>query len=612
MIIEEILERRKRDADWEDTLNTLLEKNLSPDKCKCPPGPPGSSGLPGPVGPPGPAAAPGPPGSIGAAGPPGLAGPAGITGPPGPPGLPGPVGPSGPPGEVNIVDTIGSASTTSPDSPLESPATSVSGLNLEGEVVLRINKLEKESEETKEMIVKTVNENKMADRAIKEKIDWLEELGKTRSLRSCAEYSQYGIKTNGYYMVDPDGELAGENPFQVFCNFETGSTELMHNSEDMTDIEVCTEPGCYKRDILYVSGNRELPLQLSQILALMELSNHCEQEFYYECNRAPLSSFGVDNFFWEDRHGTNNSYFTGSNFGNHVCGCHEEEKGCVNHGGCNCDRSFIPSSDYGTITNTTALPIVRVFGGLQHKVQSGAFRLGRLKCYGDNEMVSLYSALKTELAKIETKVSSLTTKQSQLTTVVETGISALTTKLKTEASPIGTIIAWVHKPVKSVTTVMDLPDGWMWCNGSIITKGPWKGEKTPDLNTVGAFLRGGREDLVLEMEDDQIKDHKHSDSGHSHSCTATSTAGDHSHTYSYGRHDQGDGSFMGTDADWDEMDRDRIEYQTVQTGYSKIYISTTCKTGTVFSGIGGVTSGSKTGGETRPVNMKVIYIMKIY
>ena len=44
----------------------------------------------------------------------------------------------------------------------------------------------------------------------------LEELAKVNVLRSCAEYSQFGFSTSGLYMVDPDGALLGEQPFQVF------------------------------------------------------------------------------------------------------------------------------------------------------------------------------------------------------------------------------------------------------------------------------------------------------------------------------------------------------------------------------------------------------------
>ena len=76
-------------------------------------------------------------------------------------------------------------------------------------------------------------------------------------------------------------------------------------------------------------------------------------------------------------------------------------------------------------------------------------------------------------------------------------------------APIGTILAWVPKPEKTSSNVVSIPDGWMPCDGSLITQGQWKGGKSPDLNSIGAFLRGDPADLVLEMEDSQIEDHQH-------------------------------------------------------------------------------------------------------
>ena len=60
----------------------------------------------------------------------------------------------------------------------------------------------------------------LKDRAAKledleDRVAKLEELAKIGTLRSCYEYSQYGLKTNGHYMIDPDGGLIGQEPFQV-------------------------------------------------------------------------------------------------------------------------------------------------------------------------------------------------------------------------------------------------------------------------------------------------------------------------------------------------------------------------------------------------------------
>ena len=57
---------------------------------------------------------------------------------------------------------------------------------------------------------------------LEDRVEKLEELAKVGTLRTCAEYAQYDLKTSGLYMVDPDGPLLGQPPFQVFCNFDAG------------------------------------------------------------------------------------------------------------------------------------------------------------------------------------------------------------------------------------------------------------------------------------------------------------------------------------------------------------------------------------------------------
>ena len=59
----------------------------------------------------------------------------------------------------------------------------------------------------------------------------------------------------------------------------------------------------------------------------------------------------------------------GSNYGFHVCDCFYDSEGCIDptiSERCNCDANLpIPLTDSGTMTNTTALPIMKLFfGGL--------------------------------------------------------------------------------------------------------------------------------------------------------------------------------------------------------------------------------------------------------
>jgi hypothetical protein len=56
-----------------------------------------------------------------------------------------------------------------------------------------------------------------------ERVAKLEEMARIGTLRSCAEYSDYGLLKSGLYEEDPDGSLNGQEPFQVYCNFTTGT-----------------------------------------------------------------------------------------------------------------------------------------------------------------------------------------------------------------------------------------------------------------------------------------------------------------------------------------------------------------------------------------------------
>ena len=81
-------------------------------------------------------------------------------------------------------------------------------------------------------------------------------------------------------------------------------------------------PGCYVRPITYAAPP-------NQIQALIQLSRECEQSIQYDCLDAPLRNRGIDYGFWLDREGSAQVYWDGANGGNHVCGCHFSEEGCL-------------------------------------------------------------------------------------------------------------------------------------------------------------------------------------------------------------------------------------------------------------------------------------------
>ncbi len=117
--------------------------------------------------------------------------------------------------------------------------------------------------------------------------------------------------------------------------------------------------------------------------------------------------------------------------------------------------------------------------------------------------------------------------------------------------PIGSIVAW-HK---SFTNTPALPSGWVEANGQVLSDSgsPYNGQTIPNLNGDARFLRGGSTSGALQA--DELKAHTHTVP-------------------------QGSGLSGGT--------------------------------GTTGSADQGSNSVSSTGGsETRPINMAVVWIMRV-
>ena len=152
--------------------------------------------------------------------------------------------------------------------------------------------------------------------------------------------------------------------------------------------------------------------------------------------------------------------------------------------------------------------------------------------------------------------------------------------------PLGTILPWINRPELDTLHHEEFPAGWVLCDGV------WKGKHTPNLNGEGRFLRGGHPGEVLTLEDHMIKDHTHLDNGHSHT--------DAGHTHSY--QDCGSGLMTIDGHDYDAA-LYACKTKTTESGHANIQQSK--------SNHAGVEAGNK-GEETRPVNMRVIWIMKVW
>lgn len=153
--------------------------------------------------------------------------------------------------------------------------------------------------------------------------------------------------------------------------------------------------------------------------------------------------------------------------------------------------------------------------------------------------------------------------------------------------PIGAIVAW-HKNIAAA--LPPLPDNWVECNGGTISdaESPIDGEAIPDLNGDARFLRGGSTSGTEEAEDTLIPNHSHSH---------TLTLPNHAHTQQ--RNSTG---ALGTNTN------------TATSTTSGTPVAAAPPTGnptTLPSIAGSISSGGASGSETRPINMSVVWIMRI-
>ena len=171
--------------------------------------------------------------------------------------------------------------------------------------------------------------------------------------------------------------------------------------------------------------------------------------------------------------------------------------------------------------------------------------------------------------------------------------------------PVGTILSWVVKVDNNGGEIASLPDGWLRCDGSTIPAGSiWAGKTLPNLNGERRFLRGGSDSDVLTMEEAQMESHDHSvsasasvhDSGHTHTTT-----------YHHECRDDACDDRVWQPAehpDWCKDDWYECQDFTSHSSHSGISVDVSVDVGSV--------TGASTGSETRPKNMNVIYVMRVW
>ena len=155
-----------------------------------------------------------------------------------------------------------------------------------------------------------------------------------------------------------------------------------------------------------------------------------------------------------------------------------------------------------------------------------------------------------------------------------------------------------------------IPSGWQRCDGSNITEGPFAGLKTPNLNGERYFLRGGDDFSVTTTENDMVQDHTHDvdDSGHSHSTSydgAKETGLDVA-LYDKNVNAKSEANVNGRCLETQGSDCTHWYYDTANSH------SHTVNRADSGINVGSVSSSYNKGSETRPKNMAVIYIMRIF
>ncbi len=195
--------------------------------------------------------------------------------------------------------------------------------------------------------------------------------------------------------------------------------------------------------------------------------------------------------------------------------------------------------------------------------------------------------------------------------------------------PLGTILPylpsleWPAQPDKA-----GIPDGWMTCNGQAVPEGPWRNLMVPNLNDIdngkGLFLRGSSYELAGTIQLDAIQSHKHEDSGHTHSD------GGHTHRdFGHKHHDPGhthSGSYATSTSKNDDFDYHKndkigvinVGYRSLPRSFTNIQSSSaniSTNSANILSSKASI--GSPSGKdvhvdtETRPANMRVVWIIKI-
>ncbi|XP_051003187.1 contactin-associated protein-like 5 [Acomys russatus] len=198
--------------------------------------------------------------------------------------------------------------------------------------------------------------------------------------QSCEVYRHQG-NTAGYFYVDSDGS-GPLGPLQVYCNITEDKIwmTVQHNNTELTRVKGSDSEKPYVMTLDY-GGSME------QLEALIDGSEHCEQEVAYHCKRSRLLNTpdGAPFTWWIGRANERHPYWGGSVPGLQQCGCGLEESCLDIRHFCNCDADTDEwTNDTGVLSFKDHLPVTQIIITDTNRSNSEAtWRIGPLRCHGD-------------------------------------------------------------------------------------------------------------------------------------------------------------------------------------------------------------------------------------
>ncbi|KAI4574885.1 hypothetical protein MJG53_002825 [Ovis ammon polii x Ovis aries] len=230
--------------------------------------------------------------------------------------------------------------------------------------------------------------------------------------QSCEVYRHQG-NTAGFFYIDSDGS-GPLGPFQVYCNITEDKiwTLMQHNNTELTHVQGANPEKPYSMTLDYGGS-------LEQLEAVIDGSEHCEQEVAYHCKRSrllntpewlPFSTFlklfyreiwdqvidGTPLTWWIGRSNERQPYWGGVPPGVQQCDCGLDESCLDIRHFCNCDADKDEwTNDTGFLSFKDHLPVTQIVITDTDRTNSeAAWRIGPLRCYGDRHFwnaVSFYT-----------------------------------------------------------------------------------------------------------------------------------------------------------------------------------------------------------------------------